>query len=209
MKLIPSYARLPLAAVVAVNSLVYWGARVIAGDRVHVNMEMALDRLIPFVPWTIVIYFGCYVFWIANYILCAHLGKAYALRFYASDILAKIICFLFFVFLPTTIVRPEITGSGLAERAVAFLYEIDAADNLFPSIHCLVSWLCFIGVRGQARVPKYYQVLSLIFAVLVCISTVTLKQHAAVDIAGGILLAELAYYLTGRMFAHGESYDKR
>ena len=32
-----------------------------------------------------------------------------------------------------------------------FLYQVDAADNLFPSIHCLTSWFCYIGIRGRVR----------------------------------------------------------
>lgn len=36
------------------------------------------------------------------------------------------------------------------------LYWIDAADNLFPSIHCLVSWLCWIGVRRRRDIPYGY-----------------------------------------------------
>lgn len=199
-KLIPPYARIPLAAVVIINFLVYYGARLIAENKTHFYMETWLDRKIPFLPWTVFIYYGCYLFWIANYILSGHLGKPHALHFYSSEIIAKLICFLFFIFLPTSIVRPEVTGTGIADKIIAMLYKIDAANNLFPSIHCLVSWFCYIGVRGQERIPKWYQRLSCFLAILVFISTLTTKQHVIADVISGMLLAELSFRLTAVWF---------
>ena len=53
------------------HELVYLGARWIARGWIHYDLTTALDRKISLVPWTIVIYFGCYVFWAVNYYLCA------------------------------------------------------------------------------------------------------------------------------------------
>ena len=72
-----------------------------------------------------------------------------------------------------------------------WVYSVDAADNLFPSIHCLVSWFCYIGIRGREDLPVWYRRFSCVMALLVCASTLTTKQHVLVDVAGGILLAEL------------------
>ena len=78
------------------------------------------------------------------------------------------------------------------ENAMKCLYSMDAADNLFPSIHCLTSWLCIIAVINQERVPKAYKVISVILAILVCISTITTKQHVIVDVIAGVMLAEFS-----------------
>ena len=48
----------------------------------------------------------------------------------------------FFLAIPTTNVRPNIVGNGIWENAMIWLYKIDPANNLFPSIHFLTSWLC-------------------------------------------------------------------
>jgi len=77
------------------------------------------------------------------------------------------------------------------------VYTVDPSANLFPSIHCLVSWFCYVGIRGQKKVPLWYQRFSCVFAVLVCISTQVTKQHYIIDLIGGILLAE-AMYLVGQ-----------
>jgi hypothetical protein len=54
--------------------------------------------------------------------------------------------------------------------AMSFLYSVDTASNLFPSIHCLVSWFCFIGIRGNQKIPLWYRAFSFVAAILVFIS---------------------------------------
>lgn len=197
-RVIPAYAWLPLAAEVTLNMLVYGGAKLIAGGWYHYNLETSFDRAIPFVPWTVAIYFGCYLFWIVNYILCVRQGRVEAYRFLSADFLAKCICLLFFLGLPTTNIRPEVTGGTVWDAAMRFLYRVDAADNLFPSIHCLTSWMCYIGLRGRKRVPLLYRAFSCAAAIAVFISTLTTKQHVLVDVVGGVLLAEACYWIAGR-----------
>ena len=75
------------------------------------------------------------------------------------------------------------------------LYSIDAADNLFPSIHCLVSWFCFLGIKDQKRIPAWYKGVSFVLAVLVFLSTLFTKQHVLVDVAGGVILAQICFML--------------
>ncbi len=184
------------------HELVYLCARWIAGGWVHYDLTTALDRKIPLVPWTIVIYFGCYLFWAANYYLCAARDVQERNRFFLADFLAKGVCFVLFLALPTTNVRPEIVGNSVFDHLMRFLYSVDAADNLFPSMHCLTSWLCWIGVRSQKDIPRWYRRTSLVIAILVCISTLTTYQHVIVDVVAGILIAEVCYLIAGNNRMH-------
>lgn len=177
------------------NGGVYVAARLIAGEWHHYDMTTAVDKMIPFLPWTVAIYFGCYIFWGINYYMCSMQEEHKRNRFFTADALAKVICFVIFIAIPTTNIRPEITDDGIWGFLMNFLYQVDSADNLFPSIHCLVSWLCWVGIRKETSVPKVYRTFSLMMAVAVCISTLTTYQHVIVDVIGGVLLAELAYYL--------------
>lgn len=179
------------------NEIVYLGARWIASSWHHYDMTSIVDRLVPFMPWTVSIYFGCYLFWCINYFLCAAQNPADRDRFFCADVLSKGICLLFFLMIPTTNVRPEITGGTIWDSLMKLLYQMDAADNLFPSIHCLVSWLCWIGVRKRKNLSVIYRYFSLAAAVAVCISTLTTRQHVLADVVGGILLAEISYYAAG------------
>ena len=180
------------------NQLIYSGSRLITASWHHYDMTTAFDNSVPFLPWTISIYFGCYAFWGINYYLCAtHSAPEQRYRFFSADMMAKGICLLFFLLIPTTNVRPEVTDVGIWGTLMRFLYTIDPADNLLPSIHCLASWLCWVGIRRRKDIPVLYRYFSLIFAVAVCVSTVTTKQHVVVDVIAGVLIAELCYLMAG------------
>ena len=196
-QLLPDYARLPLILVVIWNQSVYYGARLLTMNRYHYNIELTIDRAIPFLPWTISIYFLCYLFWIANYIICARQEKRLAYRFLCADCLSKCVCLACFLIFPTTNIRPAVEGGGIWNELMRFLYQADAADNLFPSIHCLVSWFCYIGIRGKRNIPLWYRCFSCLAAFAVFFSTLATKQHVIVDVIGGVVLAEVCYLITG------------
>ncbi len=176
------------------NQLVYWGGAALAETRHHYQFSTALDRAIPLIPWTVCIYFGCYAFWALHYCLCAAVPTR-ARRFFTADFIAKGVCFVFFVGLPTTMARPAVQGLNVWESLVRALYILDAPVNLFPSIHCLNSWLCWASARDIPAFSHGYKAFALCAAVAVCVSTLTLRQHVLLDVAGGILLAEVCWRL--------------
>lgn len=179
------------------NGLVYFGGRTIASDRFHYDMTLSIDRMTPFLPWTITIYWGCFLFWIAAYLFMAAQKRDVVGRFFLMHFIGELICFIFFVLLPTTNIRPEVLGEDIWSSMVRLQYQGDAADNLFPSIHCMVSWICWIGLRNQQKCPSWCRWGALAFAIAVCISTLTLKQHVIVDVIGAIIIAEISYLLAG------------
>lgn len=205
--LIPPYGRIPLIVAVAWNMTVYFGSRAITGGLPHHDIEGRLDGLIPLVSWTVAIYLGCYLFWIANYILIARQGKRHICQFFAADFLSRAVCLAFYLLYPTTNTRPVLEPEGFWNQMMIGLYAADAADNLFPSIHCLVSWFCYIGLRGKESIPKWYRRLSCLMALLVCGSTLTTKQHVILDVIGGILLAEICLFIGKKPKVWG-AYEK-
>ncbi len=185
-----------LAGALLFNQAAYNGARLFTGTWYHTDITSHVDDLIPLVPWTVVIYFGCYIFWGVNYCLCANQGKEERDRYFAADTLAKIIAFVIFMAFPTTNVRPEIAADqNVFNLLMRFLYWIDTPDNLFPSLHCLVSWLCWVGVRKRRDIPAIYRWFSLVAALAVCVSTLTTKQHVLIDVFSGVFLAEFCYFI--------------
>ena len=59
-----------------------------------------------------------------------------------------------------------------------------------------MSWLCCRGLKGAKEIPEWYQRFSLLFAILIIISTQVLKQHYLVDAVAGVALVEIfwAFY---------------
>ncbi len=193
--IVPAYGFFPLVFSFVFNCLVYSGSRAVAGSWYHHNIESNLDLRLPFLPQFLIIYFGCYIFWAANYILAARQDREEVYRFFTADFISRCVCLVIFLAYPTTNIRPVIEGSGFWDLLAGWLYSIDAADNLFPSIHCLVSWFCFLAVKGQKKIPIWYKAVSFILAVLVFLSTLFTKQHVIVDVAGGIFLAQGCFWI--------------
>ena len=193
----PHWILLPLVAFIW-NQVIYQGAFFLTASRHHFDFALPVDSTIPLIPWTIVIYYGCFLHCGLHYICVAKLGNRNTRQFYAADFLIKSVSFLFFLCLPTVMHRPEVTGTGFWNDAIRFLYWMDKPYNLFPSIHCSVSWLCWISVRKNTQVPKWYRYFALIAAIAVCLSTLTTRQHVLVDIAGGLLVAEVCWALAAK-----------
>lgn len=204
--IVPKYSVVPLIFSVSFNMLVYVGSRLVAGDWRHYNIEGPLDRMVPLWPPSVVIYLGCYLFWIANYILIARQGKREVCQFFSADFISRVVCLAFYLIFPTTNVRPVVEPAGFWNQALLFLYAVDAPDNLFPSIHCLVSWFCYIGLRKRNEVCVWYRAFSYVMAILVCASTLLTKQHVVIDVCGGILLAEICFWL-GKKQAVWQCYE--
>lgn len=194
-KIVPEYGFFPLIMAFLFNMTVYEGTKIIAKNWYHHTIMTQWDEKIPFIPETLCIYLGCYLFWIVNYIMIARLGKKEVYQFFTADFLSRCVCFVVFLAFPTTNIRPEITVGGFWNQGMQFLYSIDSAVNLFPSIHCLVSWFCYIGIRGNRIFPIWFRGGSCLLAMLVFVSTLTTKQHVVVDVFGGVLLAEICLWI--------------
>ena len=179
----------------AVNLIVYYGAKAIMHGRPHLDLTTSLDEAIPLMSWTVVIYVAAFIFWIVNYYLTVSHGESGFHRLIAAHCMGEAVCFLCFIFLPTAMARPEITGTSVFDWMLSVVFAADVPSNLFPSIHCMISWFCWIGIRKDEKVPAWYRNASLIFAIAICISTVTVKQHFVADVPSGIFLAEVCYFL--------------
>ena len=185
-----------LLVLLGFNGLAYYGARIINEGRVHYDISIAADSWFPLIPAFTIVYFGCYITWSLGYIIIYHLNRDDAHRFYLADIMAKLACFAIFIIIPTSMERPAVPD-GFFGNILGLLYKVDAPDNLFPSIHCLESWFGFIAYRARKDVSPWIKIGFFVLAILVFLSTLYTKQHLLADVAGGIILAELCWLLSG------------
>ncbi|WP_310605328.1 phosphatase PAP2 family protein [Anaerosporobacter sp.] len=194
-RICPFYAIIPLIGSFVLETTIYEGSKLFVQGRHHFDFTTDFDRGVPVISWFSLIYFGCYLFWIVNFILLTRISKEHFYQTVCAIYLSYIICAIIFIALPTTNVRPEVMGNSIGDILLRAIYAMDTPENLFPSIHCSVSWFCYIAVRGKKEIPKAYQIFSLVFAILVVISTQVTKQHYYVDIIGGIALAEFCCWI--------------
>ena len=57
--------------------------------------------MIPFMPQFIIIYFGCYLFWVVNYFMASMREEKVKYQFFTADFYARLVCMLCFIFYPT------------------------------------------------------------------------------------------------------------
>lgn len=195
-KLIPDHAVLPLIITALTLIASYQGAKwvqMLTHNANALDMTVGLDRMIPLQPVWVLVYFGSYFFWIWQYLLLTRQDAKIACTMAAADIVAKGICLVCYLALPSTLSRPEITGEGLFPSLMRLLYFIDTPTNLFPSTHCMVPWLatrCLLKCQDLNRKNTVCTV-SFIGTLMVFASTVFTKQHVVVDIFAGVAVAEI------------------
>ena len=85
----------------------------------------------------------------------------------------------------------ELDHVGLSYHTLAG--EIPALSQISFSIHCMDSWFCVVVIRNIRNVPGWHRVITWIWAVAICASTLFTKQHGILDVAAGIALAEICY----------------
>ena len=206
-KILPKYALLPIIASIILNVLVYFGSRIITTGLYHYDLSIFIDKQLPFVPPMMIIYVLAYVHWIVGFIVIGRESREICYELMSAEQIAKIICLLCFLAIPATITRPEITGDGFCNWLSKLIYMADNPDNLFPSIHCLESWLVFRGAMKCKREGNTYKIVMLISAIMVFASTLLVKQHVFVDVIGGIAVVEIGLFLS-RKFNVSRIYYK-
>ena len=196
-KFLPPYAVVALSLLVISNLVAYYGARMLNAwlGRPYLNMTGAIDGIIPVIPAFSIIYVIAFPFWYITYFLICRSDRERCWRLVITDVAAKTLCGVIFILLPTTNVRPEITGTGIGDTILGFIYESDVPDNLFPSIHCLESWICFLAIRDEEKVHVWIKTSAFILAFLICLSTVFTKQHVFVDLIAGVFIADFSWNL--------------
>ncbi len=195
LSIIPKYGYIPFICIILSSCFVFYVTRFITANMYHYDISTSVDDAIPFVPAFISIYVLAYVQWAVVLFMAMKYDRDFYYRSAAAEIGAKIFIFLFFVFMPTDMVRGEITGTGFFDWLTRLMYTIDQPNNLFPSMHCLDSWLCLRIAFKMKGVPSWFKWGNAAFSFLVFASVVLVKQHLFLDIFGGIMVAELGILL--------------
>ena len=198
----PAYTRKPLLAVLLFQFVCYYLPKAIEGSRTLHLLSTAFDDALPRVPVFIFIYVLAYLQWILSFPVIARDSRELCCRFVAGELCGKAIAMAILLLWPTTLLRPPVEVRDLTTWILDFIYRADTPTNLFPSLHCYMSWLCFRWSLGLKRMPRWYGWAQGLFSLLVFASVLLVKQHVWPDILGGIAVAELGIALS-RLF-HGE-----
>ncbi len=110
------------------------------------------------------------------------------------------LCTLIFLIYPTRIdFRPMSEGTGFFRWVCRFLYANDRPMNVFPSLHCFEAIAVHLATfaSGYGKAHRAFQIGSAVLVVLICLSTVFIKQHSVLDVLGGAAVACTMHALAG------------
>jgi membrane-associated phospholipid phosphatase len=155
--------------------------------RVPVALPLVpLDARIPFLPWTMWVYLSQFLF------LALGIGvlrtTSVINRVWYAMCLATLLSSGVFLCYPMTYPRQPAPTTGVTAAAFRLLYWLDPTSNYFPSLHvalaCLMAW-------GLVQEHKPLGYAAVCWALLICLSTLTTKQHYTVDVLAGFAVAVL------------------
>lgn len=164
----------------------------------HQFESSRIDLAIPFdARWTIV-YQSLYLIlplpWLAS--------SSEQLRRYARGFfLVTLISFAFFFFFPVEGPRPDVMTSDPMYR---LLIAYDRNLNAFPSLHAALAVYTFLFALRilRARVAA----LGAVWIALVLYATMATKQHYAIDVVAGVVVAIAADFLAWRYTPSHETH---
>ena len=115
-----------------------------------------------------------------------------------SMIVVLLVSYAFYAFLQTYIDRPAIAGDDLFSRMIRDVYASDQPYNDFPSLHASLSTIFAIH---WLRVDRGLGMPIAVWAALIVLSTVFVKQHYVPDVVAGVLLASVTSWWSLRLLA--------
>lgn len=201
--------RYPISSTVfcfLIQVLGYFCSKLINEDFHHHVLKFKLDDKIPLIEWTSIIYLGCYIFWaLSPLIMSKYLSKERYYKYVTTLIILHIIAFFTFLLYPTIMKErlDSVEITSIFSYLINFIYSSDTPTNLVPSVHIIVSYMCFIPFRfSDTRVPKRLFFVQLIIFILISISIFTTRQHYLIDFIVAVILCEVVFFIINKVSIH-------
>jgi membrane-associated phospholipid phosphatase len=193
--LAPSDERVPTGTKVAIMFIAIAINAVLYLVPNHVVLQPAIelpwtrvDRAVPFIPWTLWVYFTDYLLVGSAFLQSRTWGevRTFARAYFALLLTGALVHLAW----PTAFPRESfpVSGDGFTAEVFALFRQLDMPTSCMPSMHVAGSFLAAFSL--WRRRPS----LALLFtgwACLVAVSTLTVKQHYAVDVGAGVVMATL------------------
>jgi membrane-associated phospholipid phosphatase len=165
----------------------------------HVRSLMTgLDEAIPFVSVFIVPYLIWYPFMIGMFVYLFKKSSAVYYRALIQLCIGLVVCYITYYLYQTVVSRPIITDQVPLHQLVSFVYSSDQPFNCFPSIHVMTTYVILKHTSPYIDVKRFVRLGIHLTGWSIIVSTVFVKQHVVLDIAGAILLVECMYYLVNK-----------
>jgi len=193
----PEFAHLKLLlGWVGYFALFFLTENLIPAERCY-PVHCRLDDLIPFHE----IFLIPYVFWYVLIVLSLLYFMLYNVDGFKNlqkyIIITQVVAMTIYIIFPSRQdLRPVMfERDNFLTRCVEFLYAFDTNTGVCPSLHVAYSLgIASVWLREKTA-SKPWKVFVLVAVILICLSTMFIKQHSAVDVLAAIPLGILAEWL--------------
>jgi len=195
---------------IAACALLYGGAAALTADRAVTVAVPSWERAIPYLPLSVWAYLAQYpLLVVAYYGTGADLRRCS--RFLYALVMVQAAAAATYLVLPLRYPRAESSDhpagiDPLTAALVEGVHSLDAPVNCFPSLHVTSGLLC-MALVGRRRTPLAFAIGVVAFASIV--STLTFKQHYAIDLPAGALYAAVAWWAAGRLLPRSTGTAER
>ena len=175
-----------------VTSVLYFSAQAIATH--SYSFMTPLDGVFLFVPEFVWVYHTLIPVIIGTTVFSMQRRDVFFTTVSALTF-AVLVLTVFHILLPSFYPRQPLDPAlSLSVWLVQVTRDVDAACNTFPSGHVAFAWVLYFCVRLSevAKRRKSLSALYLLWAALISLSTLMLKQHYIFDVIAGIFLAYIA-----------------
>ena len=186
---------------IILNFFTYFGIQLLVTTGEY-DLLTFLDLEIPFVPQFIWIYHTLLPVIIITLLFFIQKKELFFSTIIALLLATSILSF-FYILFPSFYPREGfVDNSSVSGLLVELTRKIDSAHNTFPSGHVAFAWLTlfFIGISNCGQKNKLIYWGYFIWASLISIATLTLKQHYIVDVFSGVILAYFCFYISKVFF---------
>lgn len=156
-----------------------------------------IDDVIPFCEFFLI----PYVFWYVLIVISLGYFALYDVESFKSlqtyIIITQIIAMACYILFPTRQdLRPTtFARDNLLTRAVGLLYRVDTNTGVCPSLHVAYS----LGIASvwlkQKTASRSWKAFVVLAVVLICLSTMFIKQHSALDVLAALPVGLIAEWL--------------
>lgn len=159
-------------------------------------VSCAWDAFIPFNEWFVIPYYFWFVF-LFGMLLYTGLFEVPAFKKMMWFIMVtySVTMIIYIIFPNCQDLRPtEFTRDNILVDIAKGLYAFDTNTNVCPSIHILGAFACcFTGWHSKRFGTPLYRVLFTAVTLLICVSTLFMRQHSIVDVVSGTALSFAVY----------------
>ncbi len=163
------------------------------------SVHIFLDDIIPFCEWFVIPYVSWYFLIVFSlvYFLLYNVDSFQRLSKYI--IITQVVAMVIYITVPTRQdLRPvEFSRDNILTQLVGLLYSVDTNTGVCPSLHVGYSLgIASVWLKEKGASPVWKTAVT-VWVILICLSTMFIKQHSALDFFVALpmcLLAELVVY---------------